>query len=63
VRRPTLDPRFVASGDELEFDARGALVGIKPHQLRQLYALLMGAHLPDVQVQVVRNEGARKNAS
>ena len=62
VRRPTIDPRFVASGDELEFDARGALVGIKPHQLRQLYALLMGAHLPDVQVQVVRNEGARKNA-
>ena len=59
VRRPTVDPIFVAS-DDLEVPARGALVGIKPHQLRQLYALLLGAHLPDVSVQVVRNEGARR---
>lgn len=60
VRRPIIDPIFVAS-DDLEVPARGALVGIKPHQLRQLYALLLGAHLPDVNVQVVRNEGARKS--
>ena len=40
VCRPTLDPVFVAGGEELEHDARGALVGIKLFQLRQLYALL-----------------------
>jgi hypothetical protein len=58
VRRPTLDPVFACSDDLETNPARGALVGIKPHALRQLYALLLGAHLPDVLVQVVRNEGS-----
>ncbi len=56
IRRKTLDPVFVASED-LKTPARGCLVGIKPHQLRQLYALMLSAHLPDVAVQVYRNEG------
>ena len=52
-----LDPIFVAQGEALEVDPRGCLVGLKPFQLRQILALLMGAHLTDVQVQCVRNEG------
>ena len=67
VRRPHLDPIFCAQGEQLEIEPRGCLVGLKPFQLRQLYALLLGSHLmtPDVDpehpgVQVVRNEGARK---
>lgn len=57
VRAPTIDPVFAARGDELEHDARACLVGLKPFQLRQLYALLLGAHREGVVVQVVRNEG------
>ena len=58
VRRPMLDPVFVAQGDALEIEPRGCLVGLMPFQLRQLYALMLGAHLKDVQdVQCVRNEG------
>ena len=58
VRRPTMDPVFVAHGANLEFAPRGCLVGIMPFQLRQLYALMLGAHLPGVkEVQVIRNEG------
>jgi hypothetical protein len=58
VHAPTLDPVFAAVGSELEHRARGCLVGLKPFQLRQLYALMMGAHLSGVEdVQVVRNEG------
>ena len=38
-------------------EQRGALVGVKPHQLRQVCALAMGAFLPDVTCQVARNEG------
>ena len=58
VRRPQLDPVFV--GDEKTgASARGCLVGLKPHQLRQICALAVGAHLPNVKCQVVRNEGAQ----
>ena len=65
VRRPHLDPIFCAQGEALEIEPRGCLVGLKPFQLRQLYALLVGSHLlprgPGVLthpgVQVVRNEG------
>lgn len=56
VRRPTLDPIFMHS-DDLSSAARGALVGIKSFQWRQLCALLLASHLPDVVPQVVRNEG------
>jgi len=60
VRRPTLDPVFFTRGDNLDMgDQRGALVGMHPFQLRQLYSLMLGAHLDKVdEVQVVRNEGA-----
>jgi hypothetical protein len=65
VRRPHLDPVFCAQGEELEIEPRGCLVGLKPFQLRQLYALLLGSDLlPHANlnpshpgVQVVRNEG------
>jgi hypothetical protein len=58
VKRPTIDPVFV--GDKRRgIRQRGCLVGIKPHQLRQVCALAMGAHLPDVKCQVARNEGVR----
>jgi hypothetical protein len=69
VRRPTLDPVFVAVGETLDIEPRGALVGLHPFQLRQLYALMLGARLVDAgapngrptplvkEVQVVRNEG------
>tara|TARA_B100000575_G_scaffold200357_1_gene162270 strand:+ start:3641 stop:5578 length:1938 start_codon:yes stop_codon:yes gene_type:complete len=57
VKRPHVDPVFV--GDVARgVDATGCLVGLKPHQLRQVAALSMGAHLDDVEVQVHRNEGA-----
>ena len=56
VRRPMIDPVFV--GDEKRgVRQRGCLVGLKPHQLRQVCALAMGAHLPDALCQVRRNEG------
>lgn len=57
VRRPQLDPVFVATGDMLEIEPRGCLIGLKPFQLRQGYAMLMGAHMNGVTPQVVRNEG------
>lgn len=58
VRRPTLDPVFVGLGSSLQHaQQRGCLVGLKPFQLRQVYALLMGAHIDGVQVQASRNEG------
>lgn len=68
VKRPHLDPVFCAQGEDLEIDPRGCLVGLKPFQLRQLYALLLGSDLLPCAgmlqthpgVQVVRNEGARK---
>lgn len=64
VRCPTLDPVFAAHGDALQYEARGCLVGLKPFQLRQIYALLLGAHLPGVtEVQVVRNEGTLAHQS
>lgn len=56
VRRPQLDPVFV--GDEKTgAQARGCLVGLKPHQLRQICSLAIGSHLENVEVQAVRNEG------
>jgi hypothetical protein len=66
VRRPTLDPVFVAQGEGLEIEPRGCLVGLKPFQLRQLLAMLLGSHLVSREaeaaghpgVQVFRNEGA-----
>jgi len=67
VRRPTLDPVFVAQGEGLEIEPRGGLVALKGYQLREIYALLMGSHLlpergadgpPHPGVQVYRNEGA-----
>jgi hypothetical protein len=58
VRRSSFDPVFAAVGNDFEHELpRGCLVGVKPFQLRQVYSLLMGAHLPDVVVQLVRNEG------
>ncbi len=58
VRRPTLDPVFMAQGEALEIEPRGCLVGLQPFQMRQIYALMLGAHLEHVdQVQCVRNEG------
>ena len=43
-------------------DQRGALVGLHPFQLRQLYSLMLGAHLDNVdEVQVVRNEGEKNH--
>lgn len=57
VRRPVIDPVFVGN-EKRGIQQRGCLVGIKPHQLRQVCALAMGAHLPNVVCQVSRNEGA-----
>lgn len=60
VRRPQMDPIFTA--DILAgIMPRGALVGLKSHQLRQVVALALAAHVEDVEVQVVRNEGARRS--
>lgn len=57
VKRPHVDPRFV-SDNARGLEAKGCLVGLKPHQFRQVVTLAMGAHLPDVAaVQVSRNEG------
>jgi hypothetical protein len=59
VRRPVIDPVFV--GDEkLGIVQRGCLVGVKPHQLRQVCALALGAHIDGVSCQVSRNEGATR---
>lgn len=57
VKRPVIDPVFV-SDTRRGISQRGCLVGLKPHQLRQVCALAMGAHLPDVECQAARNEGA-----
>ena len=57
VRRPIIDPVFVGC-EKRGVVQRGCLVGIKPHQLRQMCALAMGAALPGVSCQVCRNEGA-----
>ncbi len=56
VRRPVIDPVFVADVRR-GVSQRGCLVGLKPHQLRQVCALAMGSHLADVECQVARNEG------
>ena len=56
VRRPIIDPVFVGN-EKRGVLQRGCLVGIKPHQLRQVCTLAMGAHLPGVSCQVSRNEG------
>ena len=56
VRRPIIDPVFVGNAKRGVLQ-RGCLVGIKPHQLRQVCALAMGSHLPGVSCQVSRNEG------
>jgi len=56
VKRPAIDPVFVGN-EKRGVRQRGCLVGPKPHQLRQVCALAMGAHLPDVKCQVSRNEG------
>jgi hypothetical protein len=62
VRAPHINGVFHASvGDpttgEPQKSARGALVGVKPFQMRQIAALAMGAHLDGVCVQCIRNEG------
>jgi hypothetical protein len=68
VNRVHLDPVFVATGKRLDKPARGALVGLKPHQLRQLYVLMLGSDIsqqptnserpfPCMRISVVRNEG------
>ena len=56
VGRVALDPVIVGFEEERE-EARGGILGMKPHALRQVAILAMGAFLDDVQVQVVRNEG------
>jgi hypothetical protein len=56
VRGPMVDPVFV--GDENRgVEQRGCLVGLKPHQMRQVCALAMGAHIEGVICNVKRNEG------
>jgi len=57
VQRTHLDPVFCAMGKDLEIDPRGALVGLQPFQLRQVYILMLGSHLKNAKPQVVRNEG------
>jgi hypothetical protein len=54
VRRGVLDPIWVSTRTH---KARSALVGLKPHALRQATILAMAAELPGVRVQVIRNEG------
>lgn len=56
VKRPCIDPVFVADVRR-GIPQRGCLVSVKPHQLRQVCALAMGAKLPDVECQAARNEG------
>jgi hypothetical protein len=56
VRRPLIDPVFVGCVSK-NIAARGALIGLKGHQLRQLANLAMGAHMPSIECQVYRNEG------
>ena len=57
VQRTHLDPIFCAMGTDLELEPRGALVGLQPFQMRQIYALMLGSHLKNAKPQVVRNEG------
>ena len=62
VRRPHIDPLIV--GDvERGVEPRGALVGLKPFQLRQVCTLALGAAVEGVRVQVARNEGVPRCAS
>ena len=56
IRRMHLDPVIVGIEEE-RAEARGGLIGMKPHALRQVALLAKGAHLDGVQVQVARNEG------
>jgi hypothetical protein len=56
VKRPHVDGRF-CSGQEQNEEAKGCLVGMKPHQLRQVVALCLGSHLRGAVTQVSRNEG------
>jgi len=57
VQRTHVDPIFCAIGDDLEIEPRGALIGLQPFQLRQIYALLLGSHFKGCRPQAVRNEG------
>ena len=56
IGRIAVDPVIVGVEEERE-TARGGIIGIKPHALRQVAMLAMGSHLESVQLQVVRNEG------
>ena len=56
IRRMHLDPILVGVEEE-RAEARGGLIGMKPHALRQVALLAKGAHVDNVQVQVARNEG------
>lgn len=57
VQRTHIDPIFCAMGANLEIEPRGALVGLQPFQMRQVYILMLGSHLKNAKPQVVRNEG------
>ena len=56
IGRIAIDPVLVGVEEERE-EARGCIIGLKPHAFRQVAALAMGAHIDGTQVQVVRNEG------
>lgn len=56
IGRVAIDPILVGVEEERE-EARGGIIGMKPHAFRQVAALAMGAHIDGAQVQVVRNEG------
>ena len=60
VRGPMIDPVFVSDIDR-GLEQRGCLVGLKPHQFRQVCALALGARLDGVECNVRRNEGRRRN--
>jgi hypothetical protein len=57
VSRVEIDPVFVAKGDDLEVSPRGGLIGLQAFQMRQIYALMLGAHLKNAKPQACRNEG------
>ena len=56
IRRMHLDPVIVGVEEEC-VEARGGVIGMKPHALRQVALLALGAHVENVTVQVARNEG------
>ena len=56
IRRMHLDPVIVGVEEEC-VEARGGVMGMKPHALRQVALLALGAHIENVTVQVARNEG------